>query len=95
MAAFEWQVHNPSGNRRVIVTKELPGRRWRDILTAADCRVEICTASDILPGAEIDQVLAPRCDGAIGQLTEPWDEDRFRAPQGRRRARLQQLCRWV
>jgi hydroxypyruvate reductase 1 len=22
--------------------------------------------------------LAPRCDGAIGQLTEPWDEDRFR-----------------
>ena len=79
MASFEWQVHNPSGHRRVIVTKELPGRRWRDILTAADCRVEICTASDILPGAAIDQALAPRCDGAIGQLTEPWDEDRFRA----------------
>ncbi len=79
MASFEWQVHNPTGKLRVIVTKALPGQRWLDILTAADCRVEICTVSGILTGAEIDQALAPRCDGAIGQLTEPWDEDRFRA----------------
>ena len=33
----EWTVHNPGGSRRVIVTKELPGTRWLDILTAADC----------------------------------------------------------
>ena len=79
MASFEWRVENPSGHRRVIVTKTLPGQRWLDILTAADCRVEICTASDILPGTEIDQALAPRCDGAIGQLTESWDDALYAA----------------
>ena len=79
MASFEWQVHNPAGKLRVIVTKALPGKRWLDILTAADCRVEICTASGILPDAEIDRAMGPRCDGAIGQLTESWNEERFRA----------------
>ncbi len=33
-------VHNPDGKHRVIVTKDLPGSRWMDILTAANCRVE-------------------------------------------------------
>ena len=28
----EWKVHNPDGTRRVVVTKELPGTRWLDIL---------------------------------------------------------------
>jgi len=79
MGSFVWRTHNPSGRKRVIVTKELPGQRWLYILTTADCRVEICTAPDILPGAEINKALAPRCDGAIGQLTEPWDEARFKA----------------
>ncbi|MDJ0722162.1 MAG: NAD(P)-dependent oxidoreductase [Desulfobacterales bacterium] len=79
MASFEWRVHNPGGCRRVIVTKELPGQRWQDILTAADCRVEICTAEDILPAVAIQEAMAPGCDAAIGQLTEPWDEDMFKA----------------
>jgi hydroxypyruvate reductase 1 len=79
MATFDWRVHNPDGRRRVIVTKELPGRRWLDILAAADCRVEICTSTDILPATVIQEAMAPRCDGAIGQLTEPWTEDMFRA----------------
>ena len=25
MAPKEWETHNPSGNKRVVVTKELPG----------------------------------------------------------------------
>ena len=34
------RVHNPDGKHRVVVTKDLPGSRWMDILTAANCRVE-------------------------------------------------------
>ena len=79
MATFEWRVHNPEGKRRVIVTKELPGQRWRDILKAADCRVEICTSPDILPSATIRDAMAPGCDAAIGQLTESWNADLFKA----------------
>jgi hypothetical protein len=32
------QVHHEGGSKRVIVTKNLPGERWLDILKAADCR---------------------------------------------------------
>lgn len=43
------RIHNPSGVHRVVVTKDLPGTRWLDILTAANCRVEVraprCTDS--------------------------------------------------
>jgi hypothetical protein len=35
------QVHNEGGAKRVIVTKNLPGERWLQILTAAGCRVEV------------------------------------------------------
>ena len=40
MGSKEWRVHNPSGQRRVIVTKELPGDRWLNFLTDADCKIE-------------------------------------------------------
>ena len=79
MASVEWRILTPDGKRRVIVTKELPGQRWRDILTAADCRVEICTSADILPATVIQETMAPHCDAAIGQLTEPWNEAMFQA----------------
>ena len=38
-------VHNAGGSKRVVVTKDLPGERWLDILAAADCRIEVrpCT----------------------------------------------------
>jgi len=32
----EWRTHNPSGSKRVVVTKELPGDRWLEILAQAD-----------------------------------------------------------
>ena len=77
MAEKEWRTHNPEGKRRVVVTKELPGDRWLEILTLAGCRVDICTSPDIVSIEEIQTVLAGGCDGAIGQLTEHWGEDLF------------------
>ena len=79
MNAQEWRVHNPSGMRRVVVTKELPGNRWLGILAEADCKVEVCTSTDILTVDEIKSAIGNRCDGCIGQLTEPWGGELFRA----------------
>jgi hydroxypyruvate reductase 1 len=75
----QWRTHNPSGTRRVIVTKQLPGERWLQILTDADCKVDICTSPDILKTEEIKEAIGSRCDGAIGQLTEEWGEELFSA----------------
>jgi hydroxypyruvate reductase 1 len=79
MKSKQWQVHNPSGKNRVIVTKALPGHRWLDILAAADCRIEICTSTKVLGIEEIENAMGQHCDGAIGQLTEPWGEELFSA----------------
>lgn len=79
MGSKEWRTHNSSGSKRVIVTKELPGDRWLNILTAADCKTEICTSPDVLSSEEIIAAMGARCDGAIGQLTEPWGEDLYAA----------------
>jgi hydroxypyruvate reductase 1 len=75
--AHEWKVHNPEGTRRVVVTKELPGPRWLDILVAADCAVEVCQSPDVLSNAEIAERIGNRCDAAIGQLTEDWNAELF------------------
>ncbi len=75
----EWTVHNPGGSRRVIVTKQLPGNRWLDILIAADCKVEVCESDDVLTVDEIKERFGDACDGAIGQLTEDWNADLFAA----------------
>ena len=77
LAPKEWTVLNPGGSHRVIVTKELPGERWLDILTAADCSVEVCQSSDVLTPDEIAERIGDSCDGAIGQLTEDWNADLF------------------
>jgi hydroxypyruvate reductase 1 len=75
----DWKVVNPSGSKRVVVTKQLPGERWLEILTAADCRVEICTSTKVLTIDEILSAMGSACDGAIGQLTEPWGDALFGA----------------
>jgi len=75
----EWRTHNHSGSKRVVVTKELPGDRWLKVLTEADCKVEICTSTDILSVEEIEAAIGNRCDGVIGQLTEEWGERLFAA----------------
>ena len=79
MALKKWRTHNASGSKRVIVTKELPGDRWLNILSQADCTVEICTATDVLSIEDIKAAIGGRCDGAIGQLTEPWGDELFAA----------------
>jgi len=75
----EWKVHNAAGSRRVIVTKDLPGKRWLEILSRADCRVEVCASTAILSVDEIKKAIGEGCDGAIGQLTEGWGEPLFSA----------------
>mgnify|MGYP005846299523 FL=1 len=79
MADAAWKIHNPAGALRVIVTKELPGARWLEILAAAGCRVEVCTSEAVLSRADIRAAFGGRCDGAIGQLTEEWGEELFAA----------------
>ncbi len=74
-----WRVENPSGLNRVIVTKELPGERWLNLLLSADCRIEICTSARVLGTADIKKAIGDHCDGAIGQLTEEWGEELFAA----------------
>jgi hypothetical protein len=54
------------------VGKNVPGSRWQEVLTAAGCRVEVCTDTAVLSVAEIRSVMGTRCDGAFGLLTEPW-----------------------
>ena len=75
----EWTIHNPGGSQRVVVTKELPGSRWLDILVAADCAVEVCQSEDVLTVDEIKERFGDRVDGAIGQLTEDWNAELFAA----------------
>jgi len=79
MASENWRIHNASGRQRIIVTKELPGERWLEILTTADCRVEICASTKVLSVQEIKTAIGERCDAAIGQLTETWGPELFAA----------------
>lgn len=79
MGTKEWITKNPSGSKRVVVTKELPGDRWLDILTQADCRIDVCMSTDILSVEEIKERIGDQCDGAIGQLTETWGEELYSA----------------
>jgi len=77
MSDKKWTIVNPGGGRRVIVTKELPGEHWKQILRRADCSIEICTDPAVLSKEEIITAIGDRCDGAIGQLTENWDAEVF------------------
>lgn len=79
MELKNWRTYNSSGNKRVVVTKILPGDRWLKILTAAECQVVVCTSPAVLSIGEIKAVIGDRCDAVIGQLTEDWGEELFAA----------------
>jgi len=79
MGFNKWRIVNPTGTRRVIVTKELPGDRWMNILTSAGCRVEITSSVEVLSVEDIRKAIGSNCDGAIGQLTESWGNELFSA----------------
>ncbi|MBW2707597.1 MAG: hypothetical protein JRD84_15030, partial [Deltaproteobacteria bacterium] len=48
MEQKKWEIHNSSGRKRVVVTKILPGSLWLERLIKADCKVEVCTSTDVL-----------------------------------------------
>jgi len=79
MEQKKWETHNPSGSKRVIVTKILPGSLWLERLTAADCKVEVCTSTDVLSIADIKAAIGRQCDAVLGQLTEEWGDELFGA----------------
>jgi hydroxypyruvate reductase 1 len=79
MEQKKWETHNPSGSKRVIVTKILPGSLWLERLTAAGCKVEVCTSTDVLSIAEIKAAIGRQCDAVLGQLTEDWGDELFGA----------------
>jgi hydroxypyruvate reductase 1 len=66
-------THNPGGRRRVVVTRPLPGTRWLELLTDADCRVEVCGSDRPVGAAEIVEIVGAACDAVVSQLTERWD----------------------
>jgi hydroxypyruvate reductase 1 len=77
MGGKKWTTYNSTGTKRVVVTKELPGNQWLELLTRADCQVDVCKSTDILRLDEIKNAIGDRCDGAIGQLTEEWGSALF------------------
>lgn len=79
MSSLTPTVINPDGQLRVVVTKELPGTHWQEILIDAGCRIEIAPGTAILDKSQIRQLIGDRCDGVIGQLTEAWDEEMLEA----------------
>lgn len=75
MAERTWRVVDPGGTRRVVVTKELPGERWLQLLQKAGCRVEIAQGDKALTHDELRAALTQHTDAVIGQLVEPWSAD--------------------
>ncbi len=74
-----WTLYNAGGRHRVVVTRQLPGRRWLEILSGAGCAVEVYSRDEHLGAEEIVAAIDGRCDGCIGQLTELWGEAQFAA----------------
>jgi hydroxypyruvate reductase 1 len=72
-----WKVYNPSGAKRILVTRALPGKEWLKILSDAGPRVEVWAAEEILSTADIIKGIGKGCTAVIGQLTEKWDSEMF------------------
>jgi len=82
----KWEIQNPGGMNRVIVTARLIGSRWLKILTDAGCRVEVYQSGSPASRNEIDDALGQSCDGVIGQLKENWNRElltRLKTAKGR------------
>jgi len=79
MEQKKWETRNPSGSKRVIVTKLLPGSLWLERLIQADCKVEVCTSTDVLSVQDIKRAIGQQCDAVLGQLTEDWGDELFGA----------------
>ena len=53
MEAEGWKVYNPSGGKRVVVTKQLPGNRWLEILARAEVPMESPVFEGHFPGSPL------------------------------------------
>ncbi len=73
----KWKIYNPSGVKRILVTKSLPGEEWQGILTDEGCRVDVWIAEECLSRDEIISEILKGRTGIIGQLTEKWDSEMF------------------
>ncbi len=76
-----WQIHNSSGEHRVIVTRNLPGKKWIEILEDAGCRIEAWVGRKGLTGRQIVNAIGDNCRAAIGMLSENWSAELFAALQ--------------
>ncbi len=74
-----WNIYNPSGKKRIIVTRNLPGEEWKKVFAEADCCVEIYCGSDTLPAGELFAAIGNRCDGILGQLFDQCSDALFDA----------------
>ena len=74
-----WKVYHEGNPLRVVVTKALPGARWLEILGNAGCEVHVSDSRKAHTVSEVREAIGKRCDGAIGQLTEPWGDELFEA----------------
>lgn len=72
---MSWRVINSEGTHRIIVTKELPGTRWIEILVGSGCRIEISDSPTILSADEIKSAIGTFCFGAVAQLSEQWGSE--------------------
>jgi len=75
----DWNVHNPKGSQRILVTKKLPGEEWLESLIRNDYRVEVCPYDNLVTKNSIKNRFNNECSGVIGQLTEDWDKSLFNA----------------
>jgi len=74
-----WKIYNPSSDLRILVTKMLPGQIWIDLLINAGLRVEVNTSEELTPKRILLKKIGNNCMGVIGQLTETWDAELFKA----------------
>lgn len=75
--AGDWKIYNKAGEKKVLVTKMLPGEKWLDVLLASNFKVEVNTSDNITPQEELIEKMGEGCQGVIGQLTESWDSNLF------------------
>ncbi|HKJ67222.1 MAG TPA: NAD(P)-dependent oxidoreductase [bacterium] len=74
-----WNVVNSGGTHRIVVTKDLPGDQWLEILENSQCRIDVCQSRQVLSPDELRDAIGDECAGVIGQLTEYWNKELFGA----------------
>lgn len=75
--AENWKIFNPSGKKRILVTRLLPGDEWLKIFSEADYRTEVWVARENITREGIIERIGNDCTAIIGQLTEKWDSSVF------------------